>query len=84
MESVPDLLATLKTEKLKVDHWRDKESIRDAVRVAIRNFLWSDDTGLPIQSYSEDEVNSKSEEAFRHIYWAYPTLPSPYYSHMAA
>jgi len=79
-----DLLATLKTEKLKVDHWRNKESTRDAVRVAIRNFFWSDDTGLPIQSYSEAEVNSKSEDAFRHVYWAYPTLPSPYYAHVGA
>jgi type I restriction enzyme R subunit len=79
-----ELLATLKTEKLKVDHWRDKESTRDAVRVVIRDFLWSDDTGLPIQSYSEAEVNSKSEDAFRHVYWAYPTLPSPYYAHVGA
>jgi type I restriction enzyme R subunit len=79
-----ELLRTLKAEKLRVDNWRAKESTRDAVRVAIRNFLWSDDTGLPIQSYSEDEVNSKSEEAFRHVYWAYSTLPSPYYAQMAA
>ena len=79
-----ELLVTLKAEKLKVDHWRDKESTRDAVRVTIRDFLWSDDTGLPIQSYSEDEVKSKSEEAFRHVHWAYPTLPSPYYAQMAA
>jgi type I restriction enzyme, R subunit len=77
-----ELLANLKAEKLKVDHWRDKESTRDAVHVAIRDFLWSDDTGLPIQSYSEPEVNSKSEEAFRHVYWAYPTLPSPYYAQL--
>jgi len=78
------LLVTLKAEKLKVDHWRDKESTRDAVRVAIRDFLWRDDTGLPIQTYNEAEVSSKSEEAFRHVYWAYPTLPSPYYTQIAA
>lgn len=79
-----ELLITLKAEKLKVDHWRDKESTRDAVRIFIRDFLWSDDTGLPIQSYTEDEVKGKSEDAFRHVYWAYPTLPSPHYVQTAA
>lgn len=75
-----ELLARLKAEKLRIDHWRDKESTRDAVRIAIRDFLWRDDTGLPVSSYTEDEVNAKAEEVFRHIYRAYPTLPSPYYT----
>ena len=47
-EVAVELLKTLKAEKLKIDHWRDKESTRDAVRVTIRDFLWSDTTGLPI------------------------------------
>ena len=75
-----ELLNTLKAEKLKIDHWRDKESTRDAVRTAIRDFLWSERTGLPVDDYTEEEVNIKSEEVFRHIYRAYPILPSPYYA----
>ena len=74
------LLERLKAEKLRIDHWRDKESTRDAVRIAIRDFLWREDTGLPVSSYTEDEVNAKAEEVFRHIYRAYPTIPSPYYT----
>ncbi len=74
-----DLLKTLKEEKLKVDQWRDKETTRDAVRLAIRDFLWSDRTGLPIDLYTEDDVDHKAEDVFRHVFWAYPTLPSPYY-----
>ena len=74
-----ELLATLKAEKLKIDHWRDKESTRDAVRLSIRDFLWSDDTGLPVTSYTEEEVHGRAEDVFRHIYRAYPTLPSPFY-----
>ncbi len=46
----------LKAEKLKIDHWRDKETTRDAVRITIRDFLWSDEMGLPVDSYSEEEV----------------------------
>ena len=73
------LLEKLKEEKLRVDHWRDKESTRDAVRITIRDFLWDDETGLPVNAYSEDEVGLKSEDVFRHVYWAYPTVPSPFY-----
>ena len=75
-----DLLSRLKAEKLRIDHWRDKETTRDAVRITIRDHLWSDDTGLPVESYTEEDVNEKAEEVFRHVYRAYPTLPSPFYS----
>ncbi len=74
------LLARLKTEKLRINHWRDKETTRDAVRITIRDHLWSDDTGLPVAAYTEADVNEKTEEVFRHVYRAYPTLPSPFYS----
>jgi type I restriction enzyme R subunit len=74
------LLQTLKQEKLNIDHWRDKESTRDAVSVEIHDFLWSDNTGLPVSSYTEAEVETRTEEVFRHIYRVYPTLPSPIYA----
>jgi type I restriction enzyme R subunit len=74
------LLETLKKEKLRIHEWRDKESTRDAVRVEIRDFLWSDATGLPGTSYTEPEVDARSEDVFRHVYRVYPTLPSPIYA----
>lgn len=72
------LLEVLKTEKLRVDHWRDKEATRDSVRLAIRDFLWDDKTGLP-ETFADDDVEEKVEDVFRHIYRAYPTVPSPYF-----
>lgn len=78
-----ELLSTLKEEKLKIDHWRDRESTRDAVRVTIRDFLWSDDTGLPVETYSETDVDEMAEVVFRHVYRVYPTVPSPYYREAA-
>jgi type I restriction enzyme R subunit len=75
-----ELLAALKKEKLRIHAWRDKESTRDAVQVEIRNFLWSDETGLPSPSYSEPEVETRIEDVFRHVYRAYPVLPSPIYA----
>ena len=74
------LLEKLKSEKLRVDHWRDKEATRDAVRLAIRDYLWNDKTGLPIDAFAEDDVEVRAEDVFRHIYRAYPSVPSPYYS----
>ncbi|MBN1461455.1 MAG: type I restriction endonuclease subunit R, partial [Armatimonadetes bacterium] len=78
-----ELLKALKAEKLRMDQWRDKEATRDAVRLAIRDFLWNDKTGLPLSSYTEAEVAAKAEEVFRHVYRAYPTLPSPFYEQAA-
>ena len=78
-----ELLKTLKTGKLRVNQWRDKEATRDAVRVAIRDFLWSDDTGLPADDYSEAEVGTKTDDVFRHVFRVYPTVPSPYYENAA-
>ncbi len=73
------LLESLKAEKLRINHWRDKESTRDAVRLAIRDHLWSDKTGLP-QAYTEKEIQNKTEAVYIHVLRAYPTLPSPYYA----
>jgi type I restriction enzyme R subunit len=75
-----ELLARLKEEKLKVDHWRDKEATRDAVRLAIRDFLWDDLTGLPVDVFPEPDVEARAEDVFRHVYRAYPTIPSPYFN----
>jgi len=72
-------LKTLKEEKLKIDHWQDKEATRDSVRLMIGDFLWDDATGLPEDCYTENDVKAKAEEVYRHVYRVYPTLPSPYY-----
>ena len=79
-----ELLARLKAEKLRIDHWRDKEATRDAVRVTIHDYLWTDKTGLPVDVYTEDDVNERAEDVFRHVYRAYPTLPSPFYASSTA
>ena len=73
-----ELLRTLKAEKLRVDQWRDKESTRDAVQVAIRGFLWSDETGLPADSYSDDDVTVISANVYLRVFRAYPEVRSPF------
>ena len=75
-----ELLRLLKAEKLRVDRWREKEATRDAVHTAIRDFLWADSTGLPADSYTEEDVDTKTIDVFTHVYRAYPTVPSPIYA----
>ena len=79
-----DLLRTLKEEKLRVDQWREKDATQSAVKVAIHDFLYSEETGLPANAYSVDDVTATSEAVFAHVYRAYPTVPSPYYDGTAA
>ena len=78
-----DLLETLKAEKLRINHWRDKESTRDAVRMTIQDYLWSEQTGLP-ETYSEEDVRDKTKGVVVHVFRAYPMVPPPYYASMAS
>jgi type I restriction enzyme R subunit len=79
-----ELLRTLKGKIREIDHWRDRETTRDALRVEIHDFLYSDATGLPEDFYSVDDVQTKSDEVFRHIYRVYPAIPSPVYADVVA
>ncbi len=76
-----ELLDTLKAERLRIENWREKESTRDAVKQKIYDFLYDDSTGLPVDEYNEDEIKILAENIFRHVYRAYPTVPSPIYGH---
>jgi type I restriction enzyme, R subunit len=79
-----DLLRTLKAEKLRITRWQDKEATRDAVRQAIVDYLWRDSTGLPVNKYTESDVQVKADDVYRHVYRVYPILPSPFYQQAAA
>jgi len=79
-----ELLATLKAQDLQVDRWCDKESTRDRVNTTIHNFLYSDKSGLPVDTYTEDDVEDKAIAVYHHVRRAYPKLPSPIYAVYAA
>ena len=74
------LLETLKEKMKDLYKWQDREPTRDGVKVLIRNFLWNEKTGLPVDYYSPSDVDKKTEAVFYHVYRAYPTVPSPYYA----
>ncbi len=75
-----ELLKTLKVKLRNLYKWQDREPTRDEVKVLIRNFLWDETTGLPVDYYTQNDVDKKTEAVFYHVYRAYPTVPSPYYA----
>ena len=79
-----ELLRTLKEGKLRVEQWREKEATRAAVKGEIHDFLWSDVTGLPPDSYTDEDVEVRVDGVYRHVHRAYPTVPSPFYMSDAA
>ncbi len=74
------LLVKLKKKLKDLYRWQDREPSRDTVKVMIKDFLWNEGTGLPIDFYTINEVEKKTQEVFYHVYRAYPTVPSPYYA----
>jgi len=73
------LLQMVKSQIQEIDDWRAKEMTRDSILASIRDFLWSDDTGLPETHYSEEDVMTCTEEIFQHVFRVYPRVPSPVY-----
>ena len=73
-----ELLAALKAEKLKIDNWRAKEATRDAVKIVIHDFLFSDATGL-LLSYTEEEIAQKTTAVYTHVFQNYPTAQPAIY-----
>lgn len=67
-----DLLLHLKTDKLIIDNWREKEATRDSIKIEIHNSLYNDAAGLP-ESYTEDEILQKTDVVFAHIFRVYST-----------
>lgn len=60
------LYEVLKQQLDAVQDFVGKQATRDAVRVAITNFLYDDRTGLP-QSYEPNEVDLKAQAIFAHL-----------------
>lgn len=60
------LYETLRAQITAMQDFAAKQATRDKIRVAIKNYLWDDETGLP-GSYGEPEVEEKAEAVFAHL-----------------
>lgn len=64
-----DLLDTLTSGKLQIDHWREKATAQAQVKAEILKHLF---THLPDEAYDPDEINLKASAVFAHIFTAGP------------
>jgi type I restriction enzyme R subunit len=48
-----------------------KERTKAAVKLEIYNFLYNDQTGLPVDFYTPEEVEEKTELVFGHVFMQY-------------
>ena len=60
------LYEVLKHQLDAMQQFAQKQATRDAVQIAITNFLYDDRTGLP-ESYEPEEVDLKAQAVFAHI-----------------
>jgi type I restriction enzyme R subunit len=74
-----DLLSRLKAELLNVHNWSEKESTKADVKTFIHDYLFSDSTGLPTDSYTIDDVEEKTDVIFAHIIQQYKDSTSQSY-----
>lgn len=60
------LYKTLHDEISKIQDFFAKQSTRDEIKVAIKDFLWDERTGLP-DSFAPEEIEEKTEIIFAHV-----------------
>jgi type I restriction enzyme R subunit len=60
-----DLLDTLSSGKLQIDHWREKAAAQAQVKAEIIKHLWAN---LPDGAYDADEIDTKAGAVFAHIF----------------
>jgi type I restriction enzyme, R subunit len=51
------------TACVQIQHFVAKQSTRDEIKVAIKNYLWDESTGFP-GSFDENEIAQKAEDVF--------------------
>ncbi|MFS0514832.1 type I restriction endonuclease subunit R [Nostoc sp. UIC 10607] len=74
-----DLIEALKAELQKLENWKEKQTTQAQVKTFIYNYLYSDDTGLPVDAYDDTEVTDLSNVVFLHVYQQYESAQrNPY------
>ncbi|MEH1908161.1 type I restriction enzyme endonuclease domain-containing protein [Nostoc sp.] len=65
------LIEAVKSQLQQLENWRDKESTRATIKSFVYDYLYSEDTGLPVDAYDDSDVDNLSNIVFMHIYQQY-------------
>ena len=78
-----NLLESIQTELQRLENWRDKETTKAQVETSIYNYLYDEATGLPTESYDDQEIAELSKVIFLHLYRQSPATNYPIYPNVA-
>jgi type I restriction enzyme R subunit len=78
-----NLLESIQTELQRLENWRDKETTKAQVETSIYNYLYDEETGLPTESYDDQEIAELSKVIFLHLYRQSPATNYPIYPNVA-
>jgi type I restriction enzyme R subunit len=79
-EVARELLDKVKAELAKLDHWKEKRQTQAQVKQLIYDYLYSEETGLPVDAYTDDEVKELAEVVYLHVYEQYETAANSVYA----
>ena len=82
-EVAHNLIEAIKVELQKLDNWRDKETTKAQIETFVYNYLYSEETGLPVEAYGEPEIKPLANVIFLHIYQQYASGSQNLYSDVA-
>jgi type I restriction enzyme R subunit len=75
-----ELLEAIKAELARLDHWTEKRQTQAQVQQLIYNYLYDENTGLPVEAYSDDEVKALAEVVYLHVYQQYESATESVYA----
>ena len=82
-EVAHNLIEAIKVELQKLDNWRDKETTKAQIETFVYNYLYSEETGLPVEAYGEPEIKPLANVIFLHLYQQYASGSQNLYSDVA-
>ena len=78
-EVAQSLLHTVKARLEQLENWQNKESTKSEIEQLIHNYLYEEETGLPLEDYNDDEIKEYSNVVYLHVFRQYGKAEtSPY------
>jgi type I restriction enzyme, R subunit len=62
------LFDAITTELHRLENWGDKDTTRAQIKTFVHNYLYDETKGLPIEDYTEDDVQEVTNVIFLHVY----------------
>lgn len=73
------LIEAVKAQLKQLENWQNKESTKSQLKNFIYDYLYNEDTGLPVDEYDESDVDNLANVVYLHVYQQYSSADNhPY------